>query len=111
MKELTFKLSTNDEVIMDVKTTYFMKEDVINFTIDDNIYRFNITKCILNKENKESMMNIDMLNKMIIYLYKDLNKEFQLPIDNNKLSNNDNYVKFEYEIPDNDIVNIIEISY
>ena len=56
-------------------------------------------------------MNIDMINNEIIYVYKELNKEFVLPIDNNDLLKNDNYIKYTYEIKENDIVNIIELSY
>jgi hypothetical protein len=111
MKELVFKLKTNNEVLIDIKTTYFMKDDVINFTHEDNIYRFNTTKKLLNKENKESIMNIDMLNNKIIYVHKELGKEFELPLDSNDLLINDNNVKYTYEIKDNDIANIIEISY
>ena len=111
MNKLHFKLMTNDEVLIDIDATYFLKEDVLNFAIEDNIYRFNTNKHILNKENNESIMNIDMLNNEIIYVHKELNKEFILPIDNNNLSTNDKYIKYEYEIKDNDIINIIEISY
>ena len=111
MKELVFKLKTNDEVLIDVKTSYFLKDDVINFTIEDNIYRYNINNKILNKENGESIMNIDMANNAIKYVYKALNKEFELPLDSNELLINDNNIKYTYEIKDNDIVNIIEISY
>jgi hypothetical protein len=56
-------------------------------------------------------MNIDMLNNEIIYVYKELNKEFVLPVDNNNLLKDDKYIKYSYEIKDNDITNIIEISY
>ena len=111
MEKLRFKLITNDEVIIDVESNYFKKDDVINFVHEDNIYRFNITKSILNKENKESIMNIDMVNHEITYVYKELNKEFLLPIDNNNILKKDNYIKYEYVIKDNDITNIIEISY
>ena len=111
MKELVFELLTNDQSLINTKTSYFLKEDVINFTIDNNIYRYNITKHILNKENDESIMNIDMDNNKIIYVHKELNKEFELPVDNNNLLINDNNIEYTYEIKDNDIVNIIKISY
>ena len=111
MKELIFKLTTNEEEIVNIKTNYFMKDNVLNFTIDNNIYRYNVDNHILNKENDESIMNIDMDNNHIIYLYKALNKEFKLPTSNNNLSINDNNIKYIYEIEDNNIVNIIEISY
>ena len=109
MEKLHFKLITNDEVLIDIETSCFHKGDVINFTHEDNIYRYNKEKHILNKENNESIMNIDMDNNMIIYVYKELNKEFELPIDNNDLSINDKNIKYTYEIKDN--INIIEISY
>ena len=111
MKQLHFKLTTNDNVIIDSDYNYFIKDNVINFAIEENIYRFNIDKKLLNKENKESIMNIDMVNHEIIYVYKELNKEFVLPIDNKEILNNDNSIKYTYEVKDNDIVNIIEISY
>ena len=111
MDKLHFKLQSNEDVLIELDTSYFIKDDVINFTIEDNVYRFNTTKHILNKENKESIMNIDMLNNEIIYVYKELNKEFVLPVDNNNLLKDDKYIKYSYEIKDNDITNIIEISY
>ena len=111
MEKLHFKLITNDEVLIDIDTSYFNKDEVINFTHENNIYRFHKNKHILNKENDESIMNIDMDNNKIIYVYKELNKEFELPIDNNDLSINDKNIKYTYEIKDNDIINIIEISY
>ena len=111
MEKLRFKLSTNDNVLIDTEASYFIKDDVFNFVIEDNIYRFNKSKNILNKENEESIMNIDMNNNKIIYVHKELNKEFELPLDSNDLLINDNNIKYTYEIKDNDIVNIIEISY
>ena len=111
MEKLKFKLMTNDDVVIDIETEYFIKDNVLNFTIDDNIYRFNTNKHILNKENKESIMNIDMKNNELIYVHKELNKELNLPLDNNDLLINDKNIKYTYEIKDNDITNIIEISY
>lgn len=111
MNKLNFKLTTNSDVIISGEFNYFMKDDVLNFTDKENIYRYNTTKHILNKENKESIMNIDMDNHVIIYVYKELNKEFQLPINMKNISINDNNILYEYEVEDNDIINIIEISY
>lgn len=111
MELLKFKLITNDQELVNGEYSYFIKDDVLNFTIDDNIYRFNTKKNILNKENSESIMNIDMGNNKIIYVYKELNKEFELPLDSNDLLIKDKHVKYTYEIKDNNIKNIIEISY
>jgi hypothetical protein len=111
MNKLTFKLTTNKEVIIAGEFNYFIKDDVINFTDKENIYRYNTSKHILNKENKESIMNIDMQNDHIIYVYKELNKEFKLPIKRNNLLKENNKIIYEYEVEDNDIINIIEISY
>ena len=111
MEKLHFKLIANDEVLIDHDLDYFNKDNVMNFTHEENIYRFNTDKHILNKENAESIMNIDMDNNKIIYVHKELNKEFELPLDNNDLLINDNSIKYTYEIKDNDIINIIEITY
>ena len=111
MDKLHFKLITNDEVLIDHDLNYFNKDNVMNFTHEENIYRYNKDKHILNKENSESIMNIDMDNNKIIYVHKELNKEFELPLDSNDLLINDNSIKYTYEIKDNNIVNIIEITY
>ena len=111
MEKLKFKLTTNNDVVMDMERDYFIKDDVINFSDEINIYRYNKNKHIFNKENEESIMNIDMDNNVIKFYNKELKKEVELPLDNNDLLINDNYIKYTYEINDNDIVNIIEISY
>ena len=111
MEKLKFKLTTNNDVVMDLEREYFIKDDVINFSDESNIYRYNINKHIFNKENNESIMNIDMNKNIITFYNKELKKEVELPLDNNDLLIKDKCIKYTYEINDNDIINIIEISY
>ena len=41
MDKLHFKLITNDEVLIDHDLNYFNKDNVMNFTHEENIYRYN----------------------------------------------------------------------
>ena len=80
-------------------------DDVIIFEYLNSIFKIDSNG--LKKENNESILNIDFINKKCFYLVKDLNKTMELDIKINKFEVSDSF-KIEYEINDEKIVYEIE---
>lgn len=93
MKALKFKLISNKEVLIDEESTYYIKDNVINFKINNELYNYNLENNILIKTNKESKITIDFENYNIIIEILNNNLmfnmeilEYTIHIENNKIS-------------------------
>ena len=42
MKQLEFKLITNNETVIDEKSNYFIKENILNFKAKEELYTFDL---------------------------------------------------------------------
>ncbi len=112
MNSLKFKLISNKETLIDVKVSYYIKDNIINFKIKEDLYNFNLENNILTKTNKESKITLDFENYNIIIevLYNNLMfnmeiLEYNIHIDSNKIS-----IKYKY-LGDETISNNIFIEY
>jgi hypothetical protein len=112
MQLLKFKLISNSNTLINKKTNYYIKDNIINFKIDNDIYTYNLENNILIKRNKESIITIDFENYNIIIEIPECNsmfnmeiKEYNIHIDNNNIS-----IKYKY-IADEIMTNSIFIQY
>ena len=60
------KLTTNGEEKINSKSNYFIKDDKLNFKIDDDTYSYDLNKDILIKKNKETSISIDPNESLIM---------------------------------------------
>jgi hypothetical protein len=102
MQLLKFKLISNSNTLINKKTNYYIKDNIINFKIDNDIYTY----------NKESIITIDFENYNIIIEIPECNsmfnmeiKEYNIHIDNDNIS-----IKYKY-IADEIMTNSIFIQY
>lgn len=66
MKEISFKLISNGIEIINEKTSYYEKDNTINFCVKGDIYKFDKKNFILRKKDKEKELVININEKVII---------------------------------------------
>lgn len=112
MNKLFFKLLSNKETVIDATTTYYLKEDNINFKIDKNIYRYNLTDDILYKTDSDLEMTIDLNNNIIYLTLKENGATFNMPIEDTKISKKEGEISLKYTLNNDEIIkNEITIKY
>lgn len=112
MKSLKFKLISNKETLIDEETTYYIKDNKMNFKIKKELYNYNLENNILIKTNESSKITMDFENYNIIIEIPNNNLmfnmeilEYTIHIDNNKIS-----IEYKY-MSDEIISNNIFIEY
>lgn len=112
MQTLKFKLISNKETLINESTSYYIKDNIINFKINDELYSYNLENNILIKTNKEYKITNDFENYNIIIEIPESNSMFNMEIldytihiDNNKI-----LIKYKY-LGDEEIENSIFIEY
>ena len=60
MKEISFKLISNGIEIINEKTSYYEKDNTINFCVKGDIYKFDKKNFILRKKDKEKELVINI---------------------------------------------------
>lgn len=111
MQTLTFSLKSNNEEIINEKVNYILKSNILNFKIDNTLYKLNLEENILTKTDSEKIIKIDF-NKEITYIEL-LNPHytFEIPITKNKYETKDNIlIEYTFE-SDEQITNCINIIY
>ena len=112
MEKLSFKLISNKETIIDEKVNYFIKDKVLNFKIDKNVYQYDLSKNLLEKKDKDANIIFDIKKqKLVIELLKE-GTPFDMPIIDTSLEHKDKIITIKYTIEDeNKITNTIIIKY
>lgn len=112
MLKLSFKLITNGSEIINETSNYFIKDNVINFKINEETYSYNLIDDIMIKKNKESSINIDLKNKIIQITLLEQGLTFDMEISDSKVKKDSNLIEFEYTFEsDEKTTNCITINY
>lgn len=112
MLKLSFKLITNGSEIINETSNYFIKDNVINFKINEETYSYNLIDDIMIKKNKESSINIDLKNKIIQITLLEQGLTFDMEIIDSKVKKDSNLIEFEYTFEsDEKTTNCITINY
>lgn len=112
MNKLHFKLLSNKQTIIDENISYYLKDDNINFKIDQTLYKYNLTDDILYKSDKDIDMTIDV-NNNIIYIHLIANDlTFNMPIEQTKITKKLGEIVLKYTLNNEEITqNEITIQY
>lgn len=112
MKSLKFKLISEKEIIINEETSYFIKEDILNFKIKEELYNYNLSNNILIKKNKESTITFDFENYNIIIEIPENNLMFNMEITEYNIVRNKNSIEIKYKyMGDKITTNCIIIEY
>lgn len=112
MLKLSFKLITNRSEIINETSNYFIKDNVINFKINEETYSYNLIDDVMIKKNKESSINIDLKNKIIQITLLEQGLTFDMEIIDSKVKKDSNLIEFEYTFEsDEKNTNCITINY
>ena len=98
---ISFYLKNNDEIIKKDNIESKIKKDELLFEIDKDKYKINLSKFILNKDNKESTLKFifdDKKETKGTYYIKDMNFYMDARIKTNKLIYKDNKLDIDYEL-------------
>lgn len=77
------------------------------FNIVTNV-EFNITNLILNRDNKDLIMNFDFYNKKGTIYIKELSKELNVIIEIKNIEKSNNKILIEYKIDNDNFIYSIE---
>ena len=112
MLKLSFKLITNNRTVIDSESNYFIKDNVINFKIEEDTYSFNLENYIMTKKNKESNIIINPNEKLIQITLLSHNMTFDMEIIDSKVKKEQNTIEFTYTFEsDEKTTNCIIINY
>ena len=103
MKSLEFKLYSNNKLEIDTKTNYFIKDDVINFKIDKDTYKFDIKTSNLVKTNHEYTIDINLAKRLVLIALNGYT--FEMNIIKHNIKKEDNIIEIEYTYESEEITN------
>ena len=103
MKSLSFKLYSNNKLEIDEKVNYFIKDDVINFKIDKDTYKYDLKTHNLVKTNHEYTIDINLDKKLVLIALNGYT--FEMNIINHSVNKNDNNIEIEYTYESEEITN------
>lgn len=112
MQTLHFKLISNNNEIINDKTTYYIKDNIIHFYIDECFYKYDLTNHIFSKKDNEKELVINFNKKVILIECLKENMKFDYPIDKITKKNSKNNVQLEYTLDGEEkLVNTIIIEF
>lgn len=111
MNKIKFKLISNNKEIINTEVNSIKNNDYYIFSINKIIYKFNYIDNVLIKKDNNYLLTIDINFNTITYYDSIINKSLSFKLNNAKLYKNKNYIKYSYEIRENELNNIIEIEY
>ena len=103
MKTLTFKLYSNNNLEIDEKVNYFIKDEVMNFKIDKDTYKYDLKTHNLVKTNHEYTIDINLDKKLVLIALNGYT--FEMNIINHSIKNESNNIVIEYTYESEEITN------
>lgn len=98
MKTLSFKLISNKNIEIDKSVPYYIKDDILNFKIDDILYKYDIKEDILYKNGKDLSLTIDPNNNIIYVKLMENGLVFNMPIDKVKIIKREGLITIKYAV-------------
>lgn len=112
MKYLKFQLKTNNQEVINEKSNYLIKDNMLTFKIQNDLYSFNLEANILIKKNQESVITMDFENYNIIIEVIGNNLMFNMEITEYNIVRNEGLIKITYKYMSDEITtNNIIIEY
>ena len=103
MEKLSFELYANKKLEIKEETNYFIKDDVINFKIENDTYKFNLKTNNLVKTNKEYTIDINLDKKIVLIALNGYT--FEMNIIEHNIKKEDNFIEIEYTYEGEEITN------
>ena len=112
MNILIFKLFCNKKEEINEEVSYYINNDNINFKIGKTLYKYNLSNDILKKNDSELSLTIDPNNNIIYVKLMEHDLEFNMPIDEVKITKNNNEITIKYTLLGDEITkNEIYLKY
>lgn len=103
METLSFKLYSNNKLEIDTNTNYFIKDDVLNFKIENDTYKYNLKSDNLVKTNHEYTIDINLAKKLVLIALNGYT--FEMNIIEHIIKKEDNLIELEYTYEGEEITN------
>lgn len=112
MKTLKFKLISNDKEQINTETNYYIKDNKMNFKIQDDLFEYDLNNKYLLKRNKETSIKINFIDKVIEITLLTHNYTVDMEIVDLIIKKEDKNIKIEYSFDDGEKnTNCIFITY
>lgn len=112
MLQLSMRLITNGRETINKTSNYFIKDNKMNFKIDDDTYSYDLENDILIKKNKETSIEINPNEKLIMITLLEQNYTFDMPIIESNLKKQDKLIELTYTFDSEEkTTNCIIINY
>lgn len=112
MKVLLFKLIKDKEIIINKELPYYINDNKINISDDEELYKININDNIFMKKNKESLIKIDFKKKLMHIDLLENDLHLDIPLLKSKFLSNKNLLELTYMLDDGEnVVNKVELYY
>ena len=103
METLSFKLYSNNKLEIDTNTNYFIKDDVLNFKIENDTYKYDLKSDNLVKTNHEYTIDINLSKKLVLIALNGYT--FEMNIIEHNIKKEDNLIELEYTYEGEEITN------
>ena len=103
MEKLSFELYANNKLEIKEETNYFIKDNIINFKIENDTYKFNLKTNNLVKTNKEYIIDINLDKKIVLITLNGYT--FEMNIIKHNIKKEDNFIEIEYTYESEEITN------
>ena len=103
METLSFKLYSNNKLEIDTNTNYFIKDDVLNFKIENDTYKYDLKSDNLVKTNHEYTIDINLAKKLVLIALNGYT--FEMNIIEHNIKKEDNLIELEYTYEGEEITN------
>lgn len=112
MKTLKFKLISNDKEQINTETNYYIKDNKMNFKIQEDLFEYDLDNKYLLKRNKETSIKINFIDKVIEITLLTHNYTVDMEIVDLIIKKEDKNIKIEYSFDDGEKnTNCIFITY
>lgn len=112
MEQISFKMISNNQEIINEKTAYYKKDNTINFKINNDLYSFDEEKIILIKRDKEKELVIKFQEKVILIIAKEENINLSYPMRKVSVDITEKIINLSYSLEEGETLhNTINIEF
>lgn len=112
MKRLLFKMSSDSKELINKELPYYINENRLNFSDEQELYKIILNEHVFMKKNQESLIKIDFKKKLMHIDVLDSDLHLDIELKKSRFIITNNLIAFNYILDDGEDVLIkVEIHY
>lgn len=105
MEKLHFKMLSNNKEIINENISYYKKDNIINFKINDDLYNLDLENIILTKKDKEKELVINFKDRDILITVLTDDIKVRYPIASSSIKKTEKGFKLDYLLDEGEKLN------